>query len=227
MSDWIEEVGREIADPAWFAGLLESLVGAGIALAVAVWILRRQLAADRQLRVADHRAEAGHALGRDLLRGLDIWDGTRAATFAMQLREPRSKPPGADELYEALRSAEPALGDLNGLFTLWRQQLFLWEAARASLGSLSDLQARERYDIELGNALDDGDYCWPAVSALQRVAHELIRWDGLGAVPGAVLGEDVDLGSLGKVPMGSRPQTEWLATARDRFASIVRARWSR
>ena len=82
MTSWFSELLSELSKPSWVAGVLETLVGAMIALAFAYWALRAQLAHDRELAAAQRRAEVAAELSDVIFTELRKFEVTHA-TFSM------------------------------------------------------------------------------------------------------------------------------------------------
>jgi len=103
--EWLRGLVDELKDPAWAAGMLETLVGVAVAGIAALAILRRQLQHDREMALQQRRADAANAYAAQLRAAYDVYMRMSAYTMAEALRT-SSEAPGAEEMYRAAVGAE-------------------------------------------------------------------------------------------------------------------------
>jgi hypothetical protein len=211
--DWWSDVLGEVGKPEWTAGLLQATLGAAIAFLGALLLFRhqlshdralanRQIAAERQSRMADRRAAAADALGRSMLEAVSHLDGLRSdeigAAFAA---DPR--PAEAHLIYEARNVASLVLDLDETVLELWREWLQTWSSCQARARLLGTGGAsRQQVQTAMGAAVEV--ILHPVRMRVRTVALALIRWDGEGVVPGS----DV-LRDWKPIPKDARSNHEW------------------
>ncbi|TDQ02304.1 hypothetical protein AXZ95_0577 [Leifsonia sp. 115AMFTsu3.1] len=193
--NWWAQFWAALAAPGWWATMLQSLIGAGIALGAAVIVLRRQLRHDRAIArdqrlqdleqaAADRSADRAEMIGRRIYDGLDAPMYTSDETLDIALR---SDPlPGWRELREVDRElglvvanpfvVHPYFELLQTRELLWLQAVQLIRALRES----SDFE-RDSFAYPFEQALKRVLY--PSEACLRRFASDLVVWDGHGDWP--------------------------------------------
>lgn len=215
--DWLQRLTDELADPSWAAGMLETLVGAAVAVGAALVILRYQLKHDRDLAMQQRRAAAATHYGRQLLAAHDVLMQTSPFDFGPLLRA-GGEAPAAGLINRAVKESSTELGRHELGWLLWWHRLYLWSSARDALGDLRTEHVSEaERDARVGSAvlrllLENNQI-------LACVAGELIRWDGRGELPGATCAGE----SFVPVPARDAPNDAfetWCREARDNFRRI-------
>ncbi|POH59630.1 hypothetical protein C3B59_17190 [Cryobacterium zongtaii] len=188
MDRWWDEFVSALSSGEWAAVLLQGLITGSAAIAVAFWILRRQLAADQKLakdeRVEAQRivqaekfAAAGASIGRILIQiALSVRDLSNRDLGAL-LRS-TSKPLDIDLSNTAKVEAAIYFPSFNQHVAVarLRERDVLWVVGRNVLASNAALT-----DEAIGHALRQA--LAPAQNDLRTIGNELIRWSGEGNLP--------------------------------------------
>lgn len=150
---WWRKFVEELTKPEWTANLLESLVGAGIALTFTLWVFRRQLRNDRDLasaqleaqaeasrqqiradaqaREAERKARAAEVLGRQLIQAVREMEQLAPSDELELLEQPttwKSNGPGEARVYRARNEAAIMLDLDESIYDLWRERIWRWRA---------------------------------------------------------------------------------------------------
>lgn len=188
MATWWDEFIKAISDGGWTATLLQGLITGAAAIAVAFWILRRQLAADRKL-AKDERVEmqriareekfaaAAASIGRILVQiALSVRDLSNRDLGAL-LRS-TSKPRDIDLVNTAKVEAAIYFPSFNQHVAVARikERDALWVVGRIVIASNASPT-----DEAIGHALRQS--LAPAQNDLRAIGNELIRWSGEGNLP--------------------------------------------
>jgi hypothetical protein len=192
--EWLRRLIDEVASPTWAAGVLETIVGAVIALAGALWIVRLQARHDRTLARETRLAASASAYGEKLMVAWhELWDLTdEARGRALRTGEDA---PGQGTIFRAFNDTVPILGRVEGVYRLWWHRSWAWAAAYQALDArdpadLTKVVSVEFVEHHLTEALLDeviGAAVMSVVNpnnwALRNAADALTAWDGRGSVP--------------------------------------------
>lgn len=138
IASWFRELLTSLADPAWAANLLSSLVGAAVAVGVAFLVLRRQLRHDREERRGERYSTLVEPLARALrhdsrqLSDLLVNGSTLIAELGFigisQTPGRRSRQyPGQAAVLSGLDAAKPALPSPKAIVELLADIQDRWE----------------------------------------------------------------------------------------------------
>lgn len=174
-----DSLWRELANAEWVADIGLPLALALTALFFAYRSLRTQIAHDRELARAEHRATVARALGASLNQLARIFDTTPPGT-AWWAEE---KWDGFSGVCRAIDEAEIPLGDneaFDYMYDVAREISHSWQACYERRKQLL-AQPDPPSFISVDNALVDT--LLPARNRLKEVVMTLIRWDGYLPVP--------------------------------------------
>jgi hypothetical protein len=175
---WVECLRGRFADPAWTADvgapLLVTLLGLGLAL----WLVRRQLRHDRELRAADRRAQALDPLARELGKAgfrLEDLSLRRTADYWSKPIWPDWGPlVGLCDDVSARLGDEPALKAVEDIISSTMRAWLLCQTARDAAVDPSD-EAAHMYGTAV--AME------PYAGRLTEAGRLLRRWDGTPPEP--------------------------------------------
>lgn len=188
MTTWWDEVINAISNGEWAATLLQGLITGAAAIAVAFWILRRQLAADRKL-AKDERVEMQRIAREEKFAAAAASIGRIFVQIALAVRDlsnrdlgallrSTSKPLDIDLANTAKVEAAIYFPSFNQHVAVarLRERDALWGVARNVIASNASLT-----DEAMGHALRQA--LPPAQNDLRAIGNELIRWSGEGNLP--------------------------------------------
>lgn len=187
-SAWWGDFTEEVSSAKWAATLLQGIITGTAAVLGAIWIFRRQLAADRTLarnermemqRAAqeEKRAAAASRIGRILIMIGGSESDLSNLELGAQLRS-TSMPPGKKLMESAREEAKIYFPHFNQHIaeTRAKESDVLWRVGRKVADADSSLT-----DYALGHALRK--MLKPAHEDLRSIGHELIRWHGHSTLP--------------------------------------------
>lgn len=216
---------HQIWSAEWAANVGVPLLVTVASLAVAVFLVRTQLAHDRRLLREQHRAEIAVKLGwalRGVTEGIDEIDGGMALSTE---RKWNGLSPVSDATYRAQISGLPDKDDALRLAVgLARDMLWRW---RSGVEFAETWKGDEDKGL-LGSAVVDCLH--PPKVLLNQLAEKIIRWDGRGDIPTLSVAE---IGSWTPVALPAAGKTrsehvEWKEQFRVEYVAMVErlARWS-
>lgn len=241
---WWERFANQVFSPEWAADVLQTVAGAGLALAVAVLVLRKQLKHDRnlareqrnedlKLAVAQRHAEAAGMLGRRLILGATA---LRDLDDLGLIECVRNRDVGSwitDQVMPGLEDAHALNTEVSLVFdpreakpfwSVWMKRLHEWSVFRSALLHLDSSQSlgptnTEAFEHAFCSAVDERMTKTTAV--LMEIGKSWVRWDGTGSFPS---GTDV----LGRHSLTDWPgvplDAHWRRTQREEFLESIRAR---
>jgi hypothetical protein len=188
MATWWDEFFKAVSNGAWAATLLQGIITGAAAIAVAFWILKRQLAADRKL-ASDERVEMQRIAQQEKMAAAAASVGRILVQIALSVRDlsnrdlgallrSTSKPLDIDLVNTARVEAAIYFPSFNQHVAVARlkERDALWAVGRSVIASNPSLT-----DEAIGTALRKA--LGPAQSDLRTIGNELIRWSGEGALP--------------------------------------------
>lgn len=180
-----------ISSGEWAATLVQGLITGAVAIAVAVWILGRQLAADREL-AKDERVEFQRIAGEEKLAAAAASIGRILVQISLSSRglsnrqigsflRSTSKPLDMDLAMTAGIEAAIYFPSFNEHVAVARikEREALWRIGR-NIATSNEILTDEAIGSALRKALQ------PAERDLRAIGNELIRWTGDGHLPDCV-----------------------------------------
>lgn len=171
---WWDELGRQLSSAEWFADTGLPLAVTLIGLAVAVYLVRRQLRSDIALRKAERRTRATDPLADQLIES-----GQNLLTFRMGGPDPFWDSTDWREghvvigAYNSARDLIRPDGDLNEVLTAAMRTHLAWVRSKDLADEIPESRLRHAQVTLMG------EYG----SELREIGTTLRRWDGLLPVP--------------------------------------------
>lgn len=242
-AEWWGRVFDEITSPEWVASAIQTLAGAGLALVVAIFVLRRQLRHDRdlarlqrledvKLAVAQRHAEVAGVIGRRAIDGAEALNTFDDHALVECLRTRDVWPWITDDIMPGLDDASAISRELTLLFAgggqihpfwnVWVRRLHEWHMLRATLLRLDRTQElgptdSPSFEHAMYNAVDRRMIKTSVI--LRRVGESWVRWNGTDGLPDGT--EILERHSFEQWP-GYRQNNGWAAAETTRIVTEIR-----
>lgn len=222
---WLSEFTAVISDGAWTASILQGMLTGAGAVAVAFWIYKKQLVADRQLAKEEKISAAASTVGRLLIR---IAHSTRdySNEGLGEILRNKTAPPDADLVKAVKLEASiyfPSFMKHVAICRI-REREVLFSLGRKIVTSDESLE-NHAMGAALRNSLQ------PADRDLSRIGNELIQWSGRGNMPECLsIVESKDPLPIGAQTIGGgrdAASVAWKQNAIRRIEAIAKNKTSR